>query len=176
MILSREEVTAVLKQLTGTVKVAVVLPYGAGLRLRECLELRVKDIDFDRSEIVVRQGKGRKDRVTMLPSAARASLAAHLELVRRQHGDDLARGFGRVVLPFAVGRKYVNAAIDWRWQFVFPAARICRDPRFGPPTRYHIHESVLQRAVDMPHLPARVRDPPARGRPRHSDRAGTAGA
>ena len=147
VILSREEVTAVLKQLTGTMKLVVVLLYGAGLRLRECLELRVKDVDFDRREILIRQGKGQKDRVTMLPSAAKAALSAHLDLVRRQHHDDLAHGFGRVVLPFAIERKYVNAATDWRWQFVFPAARICRDPQFGPPSRYHVHESVVQRAV-----------------------------
>jgi hypothetical protein len=85
--------------------------------------------------------------VTILPSAATVPLSTHLDLVRRQHDDDLAHGFGRVVLPFAIGRKYVNAATDWRWQFVFPAARICRDPQFGPPSRYHVHESVVQRAV-----------------------------
>jgi integron integrase len=147
VVLSREEVTAVLKQLTGTMKLVCVLLYGAGLRLRECLELRVKDLDFDRREILIRQGKGQKDRVTMLPSALTAPLSTHLDLVRRQHRDDLARGFGRVVLPFAIGRKYVNAATDWRWQFVFTAARICRDPQFGPPSRYHVHESVVQRAV-----------------------------
>ena len=147
VILSREEVAVVLKQLTGTMKVAVVLLYGAGLRLRECLELRIKDIDFDRGEIVIRQGKGHKDRVTVFPSAAKRPLSAHLDVVRRQHHDDLARGFGRVVLPFAIGRKYVNAATDWRWQFVFPAARVCRDPQFGPPSRYHVHEPVVQRAV-----------------------------
>ncbi len=147
VVLSREEVTAVLKQLTGTVKLMVVLLYGAGLRLRECLELRVKDVDFDRREILIRQGKGQKDRVTMLPSAAKATLLTHLEFVKRQHHDDLTRGLGRVVLPFAIERKYVNAATDWRWQFVFPAARICRHPQFGLPSRYHVHESVLQRAV-----------------------------
>jgi integron integrase len=147
VVLSREEVTAVLKHLTGTMKLMAVLLYGAGLRLRECLELRVKDVDFDRGEILVRQGKGQKDRVTMLPAAAKALLSAHLERVRRQHHDDVVQGFGRVVLPFAIARKYVKAATDWRWQFVFPAARICRDPRFGPPSRYHVHESVVQRAV-----------------------------
>ena len=83
----------------------------------------------------------------MLSSAARAPLLTHLEVVKRQHQDDLAHGFGRVVLPFAIERKYVKAATDWRWQFVFPAARICRDSRFGPPSRYHVHESVVQRAV-----------------------------
>jgi len=147
VVLSREEVAAVLAQLTGTMKLVVTLLYGAGLRLRECLDLRVKDLDVDRGEIVVRQGKGQKDRVTMLPKAAATLLAGHLEAVRRQHHDDLSRGFGRVVLPFALERKFANAATDWRWQFVFPAARICRDPAFGPPSRYHLHESVVQRAV-----------------------------
>ncbi len=126
--LSREEVTAILNQLSGTLKLVIVLLYGAGLRLRECLELRIKDIDIDRGEILVRQGKGQKDRVTMLASTAKALLTAHLDVVRRLHHDDLAHGFGRVVLPFALDRKYVNAATEWRWQFVFPAARICRDP------------------------------------------------
>ena len=83
----------------------------------------------------------------MLPSAAKAPLLTHLELVQRQHHDDLAHGLGRVVLPFAMARKYINAATDWRWQFVFPAAWICRDPQFGPPSRYHVHESVVQRPV-----------------------------
>ena len=147
VVLSREEVSAVLAQLTGTMKLVVMLLYGAGLRLLECLELRVKDIDVDRREILIRQGKGQKDRVTMLPLAATALLTAHLDSVRRQHHDDLARGLGRVVLPFALERKFAHAATDWRWQFVFPAARICRDPAFGPPSRYHVHESVVQRAV-----------------------------
>jgi integron integrase len=147
VVLSREEVTAILNQLSGTLKLVIVLLYGAGLRLRECLELRIKDIDIDRGEILVRQGKGQKDRVTMLPSTAKALLTAHLDVVRRLHHDDLAHGFGRVVLPFALDRKYVNAATEWRWQFVFPAARICRDPQFGPASRYHLHESVVQRAV-----------------------------
>jgi integrase len=83
----------------------------------------------------------------MLPSAAKAPLLTHLEIVKRQHDDDLAHGLGRVVLPFAIERKYANAAIDWRWQFVFPAVRICRNPQFGPPSRYHLHPSVVQRAV-----------------------------
>jgi integron integrase len=124
-----------------------MLLYGGGLRLEECLELRVKDLDFDRQQIVVRQGKGRKDRVTMLPAAASDELAAHLARVRRMHELDVARGLGRVVLPFAVGRKYPKAATEWRWQFVFPATRICRDPRGGGPSRYHLHESVIQKAV-----------------------------
>lgn len=147
VVLSREEISAILKQLTGTERLVAMLLYRAGLRLEECLELRVKDVDFDRHQIVVRQGKGRKDRVTMLPAAAREALSGHLADVRRIHEADVARGFGRVVLPFALDRKFPNAATEWRWQFVFPASRVCRDPRFGPPTRYHLHESVVQKAV-----------------------------
>ena len=129
VVLSRDEVGAILKQLTGTERLVVMLLYGAGLRLEECLELRVKDLDFDRHQITVRQGKGRKDRVTMLPVAAREPLTDHLADVRRLHQADLARGLGRVVLPFALDRKYPNAAAEWRWQFVFPAGRICRNTR-----------------------------------------------
>jgi integron integrase len=147
VVLSRHEVAALLEHLNGTERLVVVLLYGAGLRLEECLALRVKDLDFDRQQLIVRQGKGRKDRMTMLPAAAREPLTGHLTRVRQIHDADLAHGFGRVVLPFAVDRKYPNAATEWRWQFVFPAARICRDPRWGEPSRYHLHESVIQKAV-----------------------------
>jgi integron integrase len=147
VVLSREEVAALLRALTGTMRLVVTLLYGAGLRLEECLELRVKDVDFARDQIVVRQGKGRKDRVTMLPAAAKEALRAQLEDVRTLHAADRANGAGGVALPFAIARKYPGAATEWRWQFVFPATRICRDPRFGPPSRYHLHESVVQKAV-----------------------------
>jgi integron integrase len=145
VVLSVDEVRAVLDHLTGIPRVVAALLYGAGLRLQECLELRVKDLDFDRNQIVVRGGKGQKDRRTMLSDSVKRPLTAHLEDVRRQHHRDLADGLGRVTLP--ADRKYPNAATDWTSQFVFPAARICRDPRFGPPSRYHLHESVVQRAV-----------------------------
>jgi integron integrase len=147
VVLSRDEVGAILKQLTGTERLVVMVLYGSGVRLEECLDLRVKDLDFDRHQIIVRQGKGQKDRVTMLPVAAREALTAHLAEVRRLHERDLAGGLGRVALPFALDRKFPNAATEWRWQFVFPARRICRAPRFGPPSRYHLHESVVQKAV-----------------------------
>jgi integron integrase len=124
-----------------------VLLYGTGLRLEECLNLRVKDVDFDRHQILVRQGKGQKDRATMLPASARESLTRHLAEVQRLHARDLAQGFGHVVVPFALDRKFPRAPAEWRWQFVFPATRICRDPRFGPPSRYHLHESVIQKAL-----------------------------
>jgi site-specific recombinase XerD len=111
------------------------------------VSIRVKDLDFDRHQIIVRQGKGRKNRVTMLPKAAREALTKHLLEVRRMHDEDLARGFGRVVLPFALDRKFPSASTEWWWQFVFPAGRLCRGPRFGPPSRYHLHESVVQKAM-----------------------------
>ena len=149
VVLTRAEVAAVLPRLDGVPWLVVSLLYGAGLRLQECLELRVKDIDFERNQIVVRQAKGRKDRTTMLPEMVRERLAKHLEEVRRQHAADLTSGCGRVSLPDAIGRKFPNAAAEWRWQFVFPAARICRDPRWGPPSRFHLHESAIQRAVSM---------------------------
>src|SRR6266498_3946596 len=127
--------------------IVVALLYGAGLGLQESLELRVKDIDFERNQIVVRRGKGQKDRRTMLPGCVKEALTAHLGQVRVQHNRDCSQGLGRVVLPPALDRKYPNAATDWVWQFVFPAGRICRDPQFGPPSRYHLHESAVQRAV-----------------------------
>jgi integron integrase len=147
VVLSREEVDQVFTHLQGTMWIVVALLYGAGLRLQECLELRVKDLDFDRHEIVVRRGKGQKDRRTMLPLGVEGRLREHLREVKRQHERDLTAGVGRVVMPSALDRKYPNAATDWAWQFVFPAARICRDPRFGPPSRFHLHESVVQKEV-----------------------------
>ena len=123
------------------------LLYGAGLRLQECLELRVKDVDFDLNQLLVRRGKGQKDRRTMLPGVVKDALRAHLVEVKTQHERDLIDGVGRVVLPFALDRKYPNASTEWGWQFVFPAARICRDPAWGPPSRFHLHESAVQKAV-----------------------------
>ena len=147
VVLTRPEVSRLLAALNGVNWIMAMLLYGAGLRLRECLRLRVKDIDFSRNEIVVRQGKGDKDRVTMLPASLKELLGAHLERVRRVHERDLAAGFGRVQLPDALARKYPNANRDWGWQWVFPASKVCRDARFGEPQRYHIHESVLQKAI-----------------------------
>ncbi len=147
VVMSRAEVAAVMAHLEDPVWLVTALLYGAGLRLQECLELRIKDVDFDRSQITVRRGKGQKDRVTVLPEAARPRLADHLRIVREQHRRDLAAGFGRVSLPDALVRKYPHADTDWRWQFIFPAGRLCRDPRWGPPSRFHLHESVVQRAI-----------------------------
>jgi integrase len=147
VVLTASEVRAVIDVLRDVPRIVVMLLYGAGLRLQECLELRVKDLDFERREITVRCGKGQKDRRVMLPEAVRALLTSHLDSVRRQHHMDLAAGFGRATLPDALERKFPHAPTDWAWQFVFPARRICRDERFGPPTRFHLHESVIQRAV-----------------------------
>ena len=147
VVLSRDEVARIMKHLDGVTWIMVALLYGAGLRLQECLELRVKDLDLEQRQIVIRRGKGQKDRLTVLPTAAIEPLERHLEIVKRQHQNDLTQGFGRVVLPFALDRKYPNAPTDWAWQFVFPASRVCRDPRWGPPTRFHLHESVVQKAV-----------------------------
>jgi integron integrase len=147
VVMSVDEVRRVLGHLAGVSWLVASLLYGAGLRLQECLELRVKDLDFDRHEITVRRGKGRKDRRVMLPASVRERLRQHLESVRVTHDRDVVAGFGRVVLPDALERKFPHAPTEWRWQFVFPAARVCRDPRFGPPSRYHLHESAVQRAV-----------------------------
>jgi integron integrase len=141
------EVARVLEHLDGTMWMIVVLLYGAGLRLEDCLELRVKDIDFDRRQILLRRGKGQKDRVTMLPEVVRERLKAHLHEVKRLHEHDFLRGAGRAALPFALERKYPRASTEWGWQFVFPASRICHDPRWGPPSRYHLHETVVQKAI-----------------------------
>ena len=146
-VLTQPETEALLRALRGVSWIMAMLLYGAGLRLRECLRLRVKDLDFTRNEIVVREGKGKKDRVTMLPAAVKEPLLAHLDRVRRVHEADLKAGLGRVQLPDALARKYPNADREFGWQWVFPASRICTDPRFGAPQRYHLHESVPQRAL-----------------------------
>jgi integron integrase len=124
-----------------------MLLYGAGLRLMECLRLRVKDIDFTSNQIVVRAGKGDKDRHTMLPAAVKEQLAKHLDLIKRQHQSDIERGLGRVALPNALERKYPNAGKEWGWQWVFPATSHYTDKVTGERRRHHLHESVLQKAV-----------------------------
>ncbi|MCU0977761.1 MAG: tyrosine-type recombinase/integrase [Pirellulaceae bacterium] len=121
MVLTPEEVQAALALLAGEIWLVCSLLYGAGLRLFEALELRVKDIDFTRSELLLREGKGRKDRVTMLPVKVQSALREHLDIVRRQHDWDLSQGLGRVPLPAALARKYPNADHEWGWQWVFPA-------------------------------------------------------
>jgi integron integrase len=147
VVLTRQEVESILERLTGVPWLMASLLYGAGLRLMECARLRVKDIDFERNEITVRDGKGRKDRVTLLPQSLRGPLQEHLRRVRALHQKDLARGRGRVALPGALTLKYPNADREWGWQWVFPATRFYYDRLTGLRHRHHLHESVLQRAV-----------------------------
>jgi integron integrase len=147
VVLTQDEVRAVLAHLSGTTWIMATLLYGAGLRLLECLRLRVKDVDFTYNHIVVRDGKGRKDRVTMLPQQVKAPLQRHLHDVQQLHGQDVQAGAGHVYLPYALERKYPNASREWVWQYVFPAAQPSRDPRTGTIRRHHVHKLVLQRAV-----------------------------
>lgn len=147
VVLSRDEVKAVLGELHGAKRLVAMLLYGSGLRLIEGLELRVKDIDFGRGELLVRRGKGGKDRVTMLPSSSKDPLAQHLERVRAQHDGDLDLGAGYVKLPGALERKSPSANREWLWQYVFPARRLWTDPEDGRRYRHHLHESAVQRAV-----------------------------
>jgi integron integrase len=147
VVLSREEVARLLAALEGTGRLMTQVLYGTGLRLLELLRLRVKDVDFERHQIVVRGGKGDKDRVTMLPEAVRGALEAHLRRVRLLHEQDLKAGFGDVYLPEGLARKYPNAAKEWGWQWVFPSRSRSRDPRSGKVRRHHVQETGLQRAV-----------------------------
>lgn len=123
------------------------LLYGSGLRLMECVRLRVKDVDFSSHQITVREGKGMKDRVTILPRNVQADLTRHLPVVKQLHDQDLQEGFGQVYLPCALENKYPNATREWAWQYVFPAVKRSRDPRSGMVRRHHVHKLVLQRAV-----------------------------
>jgi len=147
VVLTRDEVRTLLLQMHGVPRLMAMLLYGAGLRLLECAHLRVKDVDFARNQLVVRSGKGDKDRVTMLPAVVKAELARHLEAVKQQHEMDLRHGAGLVELPSALARKYPNAGREWPWQWVFPATRIYVERATGQRRRHHLHESVLQRAV-----------------------------
>ncbi|WP_415755710.1 integron integrase [Pseudomonas leptonychotis] len=147
VVLTRDEVSRVLVQMSGVKWMVATLLYGSGLRLLEALRLRVKDVEFARGEVVVRDGKGQKDRVTMLPRTLVVPLREHLELVEALHQQDLAEGFGRANLPFALARKYPNAAADWAWQFVFPSGNRSVDPRSKGVFRHHVHEKTIQRAI-----------------------------
>lgn len=147
VVLTKREVQEIIQRLEGTKWTMVSLLYGSGLRLMECLQLRVKDVDFGYSQIVVRTGKGQRDRVTMLPISIKEPLRGHLEKVKKIHEADLKAGFGRVHLPNALKKKYPNADREWGWQFVFPASRRYEDPKTGVVVRHHLHKSALQRAV-----------------------------
>ena len=147
LVFSRQEIKSLFRYLEGTPLLLASLLYGSGLRLIECLRLRVKDIDFDYQQIIVRDGKGRKDRVTMLPTSLNESLKLQLERVKLLHNQDIAQGFGAVYLPDALERKYPNANRELGWQYLFPAAKLSVDPRSNQTRRHHLGEKVLQRAI-----------------------------
>jgi len=156
VVLTRAEVRAVLSHMDGVPRLMAVLLYGSGLRLLECCRLRVKDIDFSRNQVVVRRGKGGKDRVTMLPNALKRPLAAHLERVLGQHQRDRERGAGWVELPGGLARKLPSAGRDWPWQWVFPATRVYTDRQTGQRRRHHFHETAVQQAVRRAVLASRI--------------------
>ena len=146
-VLSRDEVTAILSHLQGTAQLVVLLLYGTGMRILECLRLRVQDLDFDIGHITIRNPKGGRDRVTMLPDSTRERLGEHLINTRALHNQDLRDGFGSVYLPHALERKYPHADRDWKWQYVFPAGSRGTDPRSGIERRHHLHVSIIRKAV-----------------------------
>jgi integron integrase len=147
VVLTRSEIKRVFAHLHGTPKLMAGLLYGSGLRLMECVRLRVKDIDFELAQITVRDAKGGKDRITMLPLNLAEPLQRHLLRIKAQHEQDLEDGFGRVHLPFAIGRKFPKAAREWAWQYVFPSSRLSIDPRSGKRQRHHMAEGILQSAL-----------------------------
>jgi integron integrase len=146
-VLTRTEVDAILDRLEGTPRLVASLLYGSGLRLLEALRLRVKDIDFAMGQLVIRDGKGRKDRITMLPQRLHAPIRAQLQMARLLHEQDLAAGYGAVYVPDALARKYPNAPRSWIWQYAFPAPKRSTDPRSGVMRRHHLSESSIQKAV-----------------------------
>ena len=147
VVLTRDEVKAVLANLSGDKWLIASLLYGAGLRLMECLRLRVQDVDFTRHEITVRRGKGARDRVTLLPQSLVGPLRDHLRMVHAVHERDLAEGWGRVPLPTALDRKYPNAPAEWQWQWVFPQERRWVNPQTQEQGRHHVDDSLIQKAV-----------------------------
>jgi integron integrase len=147
IVLSAAEVRRVCGHLKGVERLMASLLYGSGLRLMECVRLRVKDVDFAYAQVMVRDGKGGKDRVTMLPVNIAEPLQRYLAKIKLQHDQDLADGFGSVHLPFALARKFPNAEREWAWQYVFPSSRLSVDPRTGKKQRHHISEAILQMAL-----------------------------
>lgn len=155
-VLTREETARLLSQLDGSPGLVARIMYGAGLRILEALRLRVKDVDFGYRQITVRQGKGNKDRITLLPDSVIPLLQAHLEKVKALHDADLAEGFGTVALPDALARKFPNAKREWIWQYVFPSGNRSRDPRSGEIRRHHLDEKNIQRRIRLAAQRARI--------------------
>jgi len=147
VVLTRQEVRSILEKVSGICKLIISLLYGSGLRLNECLQLRVKDVDFENSMIIVRDAKGDKDRSTILAENLKIPLQTQIEKVRKLHEMDLAEGYGRVVLPYAIERKYPNCAKEFGWQYIFPADFLSLDPRSRIKRRHHIGEWMIQKAI-----------------------------
>ena len=167
-VLTREEVARLIDHLSGVHALMARLQYGSGMRLMECLRLRVKDVDLERREITVRQGKGAKDRVTMLPATLVGPMRSHLEVVRTIHDDDRRRNLPGVELPFAMERKNPSAGVSWAWQWVFPQRELSVDPRTGIRRRHHAFDGTLQRAVRVAAYRARIAKPVSTHTLRHS--------
>lgn len=163
-----EEVDGVLDALAGIHKLMVKILYGCGLRGIECARLRVKDVDFGLNHIMVRDGKGRKDRLTVLPEDIKPALEDHLKYVKKLHQDDLSNGFGHVYLPDALGKKYKNTAREWGWQYFFPANTLSIDPRSGVERRHHVHLNSLNRAIRKAARIAQIKKPITSHTFRHS--------
>ncbi|MEP7183710.1 MAG: integron integrase [Betaproteobacteria bacterium] len=168
VVLTREEVAQVLGRLSGTHRLIGHVLYGTGMRIMEAVRLRVKDVEFARHEIVVRDGKGAKDRMAMLPRAIERPLRAHLARVEMQHRQDVADGFGAVYLPHALAKKYPTAAREWGWQYVFPAMKFAVDPRSGEVRRHHLGDQAFQRAMRQAVRDARLVKPATPHTLRHS--------
>ncbi len=168
VVLSRKEVELLFSFISPKYRLIALLLYGCGLRLIECLRLRVKDIDFEIGEVIVRNGKGGKDRGTMLPETARGNLKEQLKRVKAVHEQDLKNGYGEVYLPNALSRKYPSAAREWCWQFVFPSEKISKDPRSGKRRRHHLYETSVQRAVRNALFKAKIAKPATPHTLRHS--------
>jgi integron integrase len=168
VVLTREEVARVLARLQDVHRLLGRLLYGSGMRIMEGVRVRVKDVEFKRRQIVVRDGKGQKDRMTMLPAMLEAELQTHLQGVADTHRADLAAGFGETWLPFALGRKYPNASREWCWQYVFPADRFSKDPRSGLVRRHHLSDQSFQRAMKQAVRDAAIAKPATPHTLRHS--------
>jgi integron integrase len=156
VVLTKDEVKRMLSAMSGVHQLMAKLIYGSGIRLMECLRLRVHDIDFEMDEITIRDGKGFKDRITVLPEPIKPALREHLERIKIIHENDLANGYGLVYLPYALARKYPNAGKEWGWQYVFSAKGISQDPRSDEKRRHHIHETALQKAVKQAARDAKI--------------------
>ena len=167
-VLTSQETRALLSHLSGTHLLIAQLLYGAGLRLMECLRLRIQDLDFEYRTITVRDGKGEKDRITIFPNAVRDPLYHHLEQAQRLHQQDLANGYGAVYLPEALARKYPGAQREWGWQWVFPSPRLSADPRAGVIRRHHLDPTSVQRAIRQASRVAGIAKPATPHTLRHS--------